>query len=181
MRIKRQLERIEEVLPLLQATSADEQLLQTANLFRKLVLLNSVKDNLSNYLSEGTRLLAHEITQQTATTGEHYITASKKEYFKMFLTALGGGMVVGVMCLTKTLLYKLDLSAFGKAFVMSMNYSLGFVILYLLSFTLATKQPAMTATTLIEALEKGFKSDGSLKTSTKHLLHFLHVFSALSL
>lgn len=163
LRIKRQLERIEEVLPLLLATSADEQLLQTANLFRKLVLLNSVKDNLSNYLSEGTRLLAHEITQQTATTGEHYITASKKEYFKMFLTALGGGMVVGVMCLTKTLLYKLDLSAFGKAFVMSMNYSLGFVILYLLSFTLATKQPAMTATTLIEALEKGFKSDGSLK------------------
>lgn len=167
LRIKRQLERIEEVLPFLLAENLDEELLQTAKLFQKLILLNSVKDNLRNYLGEGTRLLAHEITQQTANTGEHYITSSKKQYFKMFLTALGGGMVVGIMCLTKTLLYKIDVSDFGKAFIMSMNYSIGFIILYLLSFTLATKQPAMTATTLIEALEKGFKGDGSLKNKHK--------------
>lgn len=163
LRIRQQLERIEEILPFLVAKDTKEQLFQTAKLFQKLILLNSVEDNLGNYLGKGTQLIAHEITQQTANTGEHYITSNKKEYFKMFLTALGGGMVVGLMCLTKTLLYKVEISDFGKAFLMSMNYSLGFVILYLLSFTLATKQPAMTASTLVEALEKGFKKDGNLK------------------
>lgn len=163
LRIRQQLERIEEILPFLVAKDTKEQLFQTAKLFQKLILLNSVEDNLGNYLGKGTQLIAHEITQQTANTGEHYITSNKKEYFKMFLTALGGGMVVGLMWLTKTLLYKVEISDFGKAFLMSMNYSLGFVILYLLSFTLATKQPAMTASTLVEALEKGFKKDGNLK------------------
>lgn len=163
LRIRQQLERIEEILPFLVAEDTKEQLFKTAKLFQKLILLNSVEDNLGNYLGKGTQLIAHEITQQTANTGEHYITSNKKEYFKMFLTALGGGMVVGLMCLTKTLLYKVEISDFGKAFLMSMNYSLGFVILYLLSFTLATKQPAMTASTLVEALEKGFKKDGNLK------------------
>lgn len=85
----------------------------------------------------------------------------------MLTTSIGGGLVVGFMCVTKVLLSKLELSSFGEAFVYSMNYSIGFVILYLLGFTLATKQPAMTASTLISALENGLKKGGSKRTKHK--------------
>ena len=37
------------------------------------------------------------------------------------------------------LLSKLDVSPFGSAFLYSMNYALGFIIIYLLGYTLATK------------------------------------------
>lgn len=47
-----------------------------------------------------------------------------------------------------------------------MNYSLGFIAIYLCGFTLATKQPAMTASALIRALEQGMKKQG--KPSEKH-------------
>lgn len=38
-----------------------------------------------------------------------------------------------------------------------MNYSIGFIIIYILGFTLATKQPAMTASALVRVLQEGFK------------------------
>jgi site-specific recombinase len=43
--------------------------------------------------------LSYEITQHTAKTGEHYITESKTEYFKMLYAAVGGGLIVGLLAL----------------------------------------------------------------------------------
>ncbi|MNL70358.1 Site-specific recombinase [compost metagenome] len=71
----------------------------------------------------------------------------------MFRTALGGGFVVGILCIIKILLSKVDTSFFGYAFIYSMNYAFGFIAIYILGFTLATKQPAMTASALIKSLE----------------------------
>jgi len=102
-------------------------------------------------------LIAYEITQYSAKTGEHYITESPKEYLKMFKAALGGGFIVGILCVIKVLLSKADTSDFGFAFLYSMNYAVGFILIYLLSFTLATKQPAMTAATIIKSIEEGIK------------------------
>lgn len=41
-----------------------------------------------------------------------------------------------------------------------MNYSFGFIAIYIFGFTLATKQPAMTASVLIKSLEEGANTEG---------------------
>jgi site-specific recombinase len=45
-------------------------------------------------------------------------------------------------------------SDFSHAFLYSMNYAMGFVMIYLMGFTLATKQPAMTAATMTKVLSE---------------------------
>jgi site-specific recombinase len=126
----------------------------------RLIKFNCYKNNVRKFVAESTQLISYEITQHTAKTGEHYITESRKEYFKMFRTALGGGLIVGILCVIKVLLSKADTSFFGHAFLYSMNYAFGFITIYLLGFTLATKQPAMTAAALIKALEEGVLKQG---------------------
>jgi site-specific recombinase len=42
----------------------------------------------------------------------------------------------------------------NQAFVYSMNYALGFVLIHMLHFTIATKQPAMTAATIAAAVSE---------------------------
>src|SRR5690606_33981317 len=88
---------------------------------------------------------------------ENYITHGRTAYFRMFRTALGGGVIVGFLCIFKLLLGKMDTSFFGHAIIYSLNYALGFIAIYLLGFTLATKQPAMTAAALVKALEDGLR------------------------
>src|SRR5690606_21314188 len=54
----------------------------------------------------------------------------------------------------------------GHAFYYSMNYSMGFIAIYLCGFTLATKQPAMTASALASALvpNKNSKTEDKYRT-----------------
>jgi len=72
-------------------------------------------------------------------------------------------LIVGILCIIKVLLSKADVSDFGYAFLYSANYSLGFIAIYLCGFTLATKQPAMTAAAFINELKKGLEKGGRSK------------------
>ena len=47
-----------------------------------------------------------------------------------------------------------------------MNYALGFVLIYLLHFTIATKQPAMTAQTIAGAVSEIGRARGDLAGSS---------------
>lgn len=167
LRIKQQLYRLGVLLPLLVIDKPEEKRSKSIALAVKLIKYNCQKTNVRKLINESTQLLSYEITQHTAKTGEHYITESKTEYFKMLYAALGGGLVVGFLCIFKLLLSKIETSAFGYAFLYSLNYSFGFVVIYLLGFTLATKQPAMTAASLITALEDGLKKT-SISADEKH-------------
>ncbi len=166
LRIKQQLYRLGVLLPLLVIDKPDEKKAKSIELSIKLIKYNCQKTNVRKLINESTQLLSYEITQHTAKTGENYITESKTEYFKMLYAALGGGLIVGFLCIFKLLFSKVETSDFGHAFLYSLNYSIGFIIIYLLGFTLATKQPAMTAAALITALEDGLKKQGN--DSEKH-------------
>jgi len=157
LRIRQQLERLAVLLPLLVIDETDGAKKDTIELAVKLVTYNCDKNNVRKLINESTQLLSYEITQHTADTGEHYITKDRREYFRMFWNASGGGLIVGILCIIKVFLSKMDTSAFGHAFFYSMNYALGFIAIYVLGFTLATKQPAMTAAALVRALEAGRK------------------------
>lgn len=176
LRIRQQLKRIQVLLPLLTVESESQRYENPLDLALKLIKYNCKKNNVRQLIDDSTQLLAYEITQHTAKTGEKYITNSKGEYFKMLKDAMGGGFIVAFLCVIKLLFSKIPASDFGYAFLYSMNYALGFVIIYILGYTLATKQPAMTATTLVKALEAGMKNKG--KSEAKHEA-FAQLFSRL--
>ncbi len=93
-------------------------------------------------------LLALRVTDNASRAGEHYITTTRAEYFSMWRSAMWAGFVVGFMALLKVYSGKADLAPLGFALAYAMNYSFGFVFIHIMHFTLATKQPAMTASTI---------------------------------
>ncbi len=177
LKIRLQLERLRILTPLLVVETPAQKQENTIFLALQLIRYNCYKNNVRKFIGDSTQLISYEITQHTAKTGEHYITETKGEYFRMLRTALGGGLIVGILCIIKLLLGKADTSIFGHAFLYSMNYSFGFIAIYILGFTLATKQPAMTAAALVGSLEAGMESGG--KNSDKHkafAIFFARVF-----
>lgn len=168
LRIRQQLERLGILLPLLAIEDERETTKDTITLGLSLIAYNCNKNNVRKLISESTQLLSYEITQHTADTGEHYITKDRRDYLKMFWAASGGGIIVGILCIIKVFLSKMEASAFGHAFFYSLNYSFGFIAIYVLGFTLATKQPAMTASALVRALESGRKNNAIADGKEKH-------------
>lgn len=166
LKIRQQLERLKFLISLLTVDKEKDKKNNGIILALRLIKFNCYKNNVRKFIGESTQLISYEITQHTAKTGEQYITESRKEYYKMFKTAMGGGFIVGILCVIKVLLSKAETSFFGHAFLYSMNYAFGFIAIYLLGFTLATKQPAMTASALIKALEEGVLKKG--KDSEKY-------------
>ena len=118
------------------------ELVQTAEARR------SVRDLLSRHYS----LLARKVAERSAETGEHYITRDRGEYRHMLLAALGGGLVLAGTTFLKFLVLAIGLSAFWGGFWAGVNYAASFVLVQLLHFTVATKQPAMTAPAMAEKL-----------------------------
>ncbi len=177
LKIKQQLERLEFLISLIVVSDVNGTTTNTIRLGIQLIQFNCYKSNIRKFIAESTQLLSYEITQHTAKTGEHYITETRKEYFKMLRTAIGGGFIVGILCLIKIALSKVETSLFGHAFLYSMNYAFGFILIYVLGFTLATKQPAMTASALIKALEDGASKKGKeIEKYTAFSILFARVF-----
>lgn len=96
-------------------------------------------------LARNYSLLARKMVERSAETGEHYITRNRAEYLQMFWRAAGGGAVTALTVFVKFLLTGLGLSPFFTGFAAGLNYAASFVAIQLAHFTLATKQPAMTA------------------------------------
>lgn len=98
-------------------------------------------------------LLATKITERSAETGEHYITRNMAEFKAMLGKAFGGGTLIGVATWVKFGLYGLALSPFWSGLAAGLNYALSFVAIMLLHWTVATKQPAVTAPALAAKLK----------------------------
>ncbi len=97
-------------------------------------------------------LLARQVAERSAETGSHYITRSRGEYRNMLRRAAGGGIVLAGTTLAKFAIGALGLTAFWTGFWSGANYAASFVLVMLLHWTVATKQPAMTAPALAATL-----------------------------
>lgn len=100
-------------------------------------------------------LLARQVAERNAETGEHYITRDRAEYRDMLARAAGGGAVIAGTTFVKFWVTALGLSAFWTGFGAGANYALSFVVVMLLHWTVATKQPAMTAPAMAASLPTG--------------------------
>lgn len=125
-----------------------------ARLTHDLVQGENRRHSVREPFSRLTGLLALRVTENAKRTGEHYIAADRTEYAAMWRSAAGGGFIVAFMALIKLLLGKFIFAPLVYVVMYSLNYSLGFVLIHILHFTLATKQPAMTAATIAESIDK---------------------------
>ena len=163
LKIRQQLRRIQDIIPILVVDNEEDVLINSKNMVSNTLKYNSHRNNVRELIDDSTRLISHLITSHTAETGTHYIATSSKEYLKMFWKASGGGIIVGFLCIFKMMMSYSHGSEFSHAVLYSLNYAFGFIIIYLLGFTLATKQPAMTAATMAKVLSDESSSEKNYK------------------
>lgn len=118
---------------------------------RSFQLLESLVDEalrrgeFSEMVRSSTHLLARKIIERAGETGEHYITRTRKEYVHLLGSAAGGGVLTCATTVVKYQIVWIHLAPFIEGLLAAMNYAGSFLLMQLLGFTLATKQPSMTA------------------------------------
>ena len=165
-RLRQHLARLEDVLTLLSnllhPQGHIEARPQAVKLFKCFVQAQCRKNMLSDYWTQCLSLLSLRITENAGRTGEHYITETRREYFGLFASAAGAGFIIAILAAIKLWIGLFHLPPLIQAWLICLNYGLGFVFIHMLHFTVATKQPAMTANTLAASISEtkaGEKSD----------------------
>jgi site-specific recombinase len=118
-------------------------------------------------------MLARKVAERSAATGEHYITRTRDEYVDMLRRACGGGLVIAGTTFLKFAIGALALSAFWAGFWAGANYAASFVLIHLLHWTVATKQPAMTAPAMAAKLEGIGDSDAATEDFIDEVTHLI--------
>ena len=154
-RVSQQIERLETLLRILTKNpdTGNEAKLEIVRLFKELVYSECHKNDLSEHWQENMEVMALRVTENASRTGEHYITANRSEYFALMRSAMGAGVIISFMAMFKILLGNMHLAALTEAILFSLNYGLGFVLIHILHFTVATKQPAMTAAAIAASID----------------------------
>lgn len=125
----------------------------TARLLSRLAAVSQTRRSVRALIAANSSLLAAKMAERSAETGEHYITRTRAEYRGMLLKAAGGGAATALTTWLKFLLMTLGLAAFWGGFWSGVMYAASFVLIQLMHWTLATKQPAMTAPAMAAKLK----------------------------
>jgi site-specific recombinase len=120
---------------------------------RELCLAEARKNDIREHITQSMDLVALRVTENAGRTGEHYITETRAEYFQLFRAALGAGVVVAFMAWAKVAIIGLNLPPLIAVFSICAMYASAFVLIHILHFSLATKQPAMTAAAVAATLD----------------------------
>jgi site-specific recombinase len=100
-------------------------------------------------------LLARKLVERAGRNGEHYIASTRRQYWEMLGSAAGAGfLTLGTVSL-KVRITALHLAPFLEGVLAGTNYAVSFILIQLCGFTLATKQPSLTAATLAESVREG--------------------------
>jgi site-specific recombinase len=121
--------------------------------FIKVITYEKKKNSVTEFISANLAFLAFKITEHGGTRGEKYITATRADYWLMMKSAMGGGFFISFTALIKNLITKVPLPPFWQGFAYSVNYALGFQVMHETHTTLATKQPAFTASAIAGSLD----------------------------
>ncbi len=138
-------ERTQRIEALLNCVVSTEPAREVTRLLAELVRTADARRSIRTLLSRHYSMLARKVAERSAATGEHYITRTRSEYRHMLLAAAGGGAVLAATTFLKFAILALALAPFWGGFWAGVNYAASFVVVQLLHFTVATKQPAMTA------------------------------------
>lgn len=159
------LDRVELLIKIL-TEQGREQYLALSVLCQDLVAAHYEEKSVRALLKTNSELIALQVTENASKTGEHYVSTNKAGFFGMYKSAAGAGVIIATMATLKILASRMALAPIMQAFFYSMNYSLGFMLIHVLHFTVATKQPAMTAAALAATVQQ---SKGSRTTQIAEL------------
>jgi len=158
-RILKQVARLEDLLNILnnfqQGEPANTEIVQ---LFKALVYSECHKNDLHEHWQESMEMIAVRVTENASRTGEHYITENRNEYFALMRSAMGAGIIIGIMAMIKILLARHHFAPLTEGIFFALNYGLGFILIHILHFTVATKQPAMTAAAIAATIDNASDS-----------------------
>ena len=143
-----------------------------ARLLAGLVRAADQRRSISALFASHYSLLARKVAERSAETGEHYITRDAAAYRAMLRAAIGGGTVIAGTTFIKFMLLALGLSAFWGGLWAGVNYAASFVIVQLLHWTVATKQPAMTAPAMADKLTD-MSSDDAVEDFVDEVAHLI--------
>lgn len=104
-------------------------------------------------LSASTRRLARSVVEKTGRVGTHYIAKNSAQWKTM-----GRGAILAGVITCFTALFKYSISSLIHAPLLvavghSLNYAISFLLMQAGGFLLASKMPAATASTLVDAME----------------------------
>jgi site-specific recombinase len=145
--------RIERVDQLLAVWSGPASLAAYAALTSQLITANLQRNSVRALLAESYALLGRKVVERSAETGEHYIARTRADYFGMLKMAAGGGALTAITVYLKFFISALHLGKFIEGVLFSLDYIGSFLAIHFTHFTLATKQPAMTAPALAKKLD----------------------------
>lgn len=142
--------RVRDLMDCLQSSNLEAS---AARLSGKLVQVGLERRSLRALMQSNASMLAAKVTERSAEAGEHYITRDKGEYLTMLRSAAGGGALTALTTLAKFAILGLGLAAFWSGMWSGLMYAASFVCIQLMHWTLATKQPAMTAPAMAAKLK----------------------------
>ncbi|HEV3431197.1 MAG TPA: site-specific recombinase [Paraburkholderia sp.] len=151
--VERMRMRIVRAERLLDAWMAADDAPTQARLVADLVRANQRSQSVSHLLRSNFALLSRKVVELSADTGEHYIARDRAEYLTMLRMAAGGGLVTAVTVYVKFGVTGAHLPSMIEGLFAGINYAVSFLVMHFCHFSLATKQPAMTAPTLARELD----------------------------
>jgi site-specific recombinase len=158
-RILEYVERVEELLTLKTNMDAREHWERT---FEEYIKYARQKDSTWSFVTRHADLVALQVVEHTSDKGEKYIAESREEYWSFFKKALLGGGIIAIFALAKIIISSFGFADLPNALFFSLNYALCFVLVKQVGGIIATKQPAMTASTIARKIDK----DGTLKITS---------------
>ncbi|TAD86252.1 MAG: hypothetical protein EAY75_09090 [Bacteroidetes bacterium] len=151
-RLHQHLERLQTIVTIIEP-AVDVGATEYTEYFKKIVANENQHNRIRPFLSRNMSYLAYQIAEHGSKTGEKYITTNKKEYRQFFKSAAVGGVIISFAACIKIGLTNLHLPYFWASFTYGLNYALAFLVIQFLHGTIATKQPALTASTIALGLD----------------------------
>jgi site-specific recombinase len=108
---------------------------------------------LGGVLSASTRRLARSVVEKTGRVGVHYIAKNSAQWLLMGRGAILAGVITCFTALFKYSISSLIHAPLLVAIGHSVNYAVSFLLMQAGGFLLASKMPAATASTLVDAME----------------------------
>jgi site-specific recombinase len=165
------------VRELLDCLLSPKPALAAVKLLARMALVAEDGKSIRALIAANSTLLAAKMSERSAETGEHYIARTRADYRIMLSKALGGGAITAVTTILKFAIVALGLSAFWAGMSASLMYAACFIVIQLLHFTLATKQPAMTAPAMAAKLKK-LDSSAAMTEFVDEVTHLVRSQSA---
>lgn len=128
--------------------------------------------SISHLMGGNLKMLSLRVVEHSGASGEHYIARDGKESWDMLKSAGGGGILTIGTTILKYGIYQIKAPPFIDAILHSGNYVISFLGMQAMHFTLATKQPSMTASALSKkiAQSRGANQGTALAVEIRHIM-----------